>query len=172
MPPPDGFALAETVHAEPGLAGAVVMMLTPTARATSGERCRELGIEGSLLKPIKQSELLDTILHVIDSVVAPSPAPGVGRGAGRRGAPLPPLRILLAEDALVNQRLAVRVLEKAGHRVRVANNGLEALEALSRESFDLVLMDVQMPELGGFETTQAIRQVGGGDRPAPARSSP
>jgi two-component system sensor histidine kinase/response regulator len=161
MPPPDGFALAETMHAEPGLAGGVIIMLTPTARAASGERCRELGIEGSLLKPIKQSELLDTILHVINRVVAP-PAPGVVAAPGDEVPKLPPLSILLAEDALVNQRLAVRVLEKAGHRVRVANNGLEALDALRRESFDLVLMDVQMPELGGFETTQAIRQGEGG----------
>ena len=159
MPSPDGFALAETLHAEPGLARAGILMLTPTARATSGERCRELGLAGTVLKPIKQSELLDTILGVINSVAAPSPVPGLVAAPCDEVPRLPPLRILLAEDALVNQRLAMRVLEKAGHRVRVANNGIEALEALRQESFDLVLMDVQMPELGGFETTQAIRQA-------------
>ena len=159
MPDPDGFALAECLRAEPGLAGAVIIMLTPTARAASGERCRVLGIKGIVLKPIKQSELLDTILGIISSHEATKPA-GVDLLAQPPSAvpSLPPLRLLLAEDAIVNQRLAVRVLEKAGHCVRVANNGVEALEALARESFDLVLMDVQMPELGGFETTQLIRQ--------------
>jgi CheY-like chemotaxis protein/HPt (histidine-containing phosphotransfer) domain-containing protein len=104
--------------------------------------------------------LLDTILAVVSA--------GVGRRSGtaalRRPAPgsdepatLPPLHILLAEDAIVNQRLAVRILQKAGHTVSVAGNGLEALAALERESFDLVLMDVQMPELGGFETTEKVR---------------
>ncbi len=160
MPAPDGFALAECLCTEPGLVGSVIIMLTPTTRAASGERCRELGIKGSVLKPIKQSELLDTILGIMSSNEATQPTgQNLAAHPPSAGVPsLPPLRLLLAEDALINQRLAVGVLEKAGHRVRVANNGVEALEALTRESFDLVLMDVQMPELDGFETTQLIRQ--------------
>ena len=110
------------------------------------------------MKPLKQSELLDTIL----SVVHADPKAHVGRGPGRARADdvphLPPLRVLLAEDNLVNQRLAVRLLEKAGHAVFVAGNGRQALHALDRERFDVVLMDVQMPELGGMEATEAIRQ--------------
>src|SRR5262249_30153002 len=118
-------------------------------------RCRQLGIATYLTKPVKQSELLDAILtarHAVAPDEDHHPAPAA-IPAGLR-----PLRVLLAEDNLVNQRLAVRLLERAGHTVVVAGNGREALEALARESFDVVLMDVQMPEMGGFEATGLIRQ--------------
>jgi CheY-like chemotaxis protein/HPt (histidine-containing phosphotransfer) domain-containing protein len=131
------------------------MMLAPAGKPGSVERCREVGASASLLKPIKQSELLNTILDLLSTVPARraaqagavEPAPGARR----------PLRVLLAEDNSVNQRLAVRVLEKQGHTVAVAGNGREAVEASARECFDLVLMDVQMPELGGMEATRLIR---------------
>jgi CheY-like chemotaxis protein/HPt (histidine-containing phosphotransfer) domain-containing protein len=165
MPPPDGFALAEQVHGEPGLVGATILMLnsslTPAqggSRASSAERCREAGVRASIMKPLKQSELLDTILGVVST----GPVRAGRRAHGARAAEplpaLPPLRVLLAEDNVVNQRLALRILEKAGHTVRVAGTGGQALQALERDRFDVVLMDVQMPEMGGLEATAAIRQ--------------
>jgi PAS domain S-box-containing protein len=165
MPPPDGFELAEQVRNEPGLVGTTILMLGSSlspaqggARASSAERCREVGVRASIMKPIKQSELLDTILSAVST--APVRVGRRSHGA-RASAPLPklaPLRVLLAEDNVVNQRLAVRILEKAGHAVRVAGTGRQALAALERERFDVVLMDVQMPEMGGLEATAAIRQ--------------
>jgi len=119
-------------------------------------RCQEAGISGYLQKPVRQSELLRTIRTVMETAAAPqSPAylpRAAALGDGR-------LRILLAEDNRVNQLLAVRLLEKRGHEVTVVNNGREALEALDREIFDLVLMDMQMPEMDGFEATASIRRL-------------
>jgi PAS domain S-box-containing protein len=176
MPPPDGWDLAAQLQGQPGLVGATVMMLAPAGRPGGAERCREVGARGALIKPLKQSELLNTILDVLStphgqlgggSNGAGSAGPPAGRPPRARVGPdgkppdlpaLPPLRVLLAEDSHVNQRLAVRILEKQGHSVRVAHNGREAVEAAGREPFDLVLMDVQMPELGGFEATALIRE--------------
>jgi PAS domain S-box-containing protein len=159
MPDMDGFELAARVRNQPELVGATIMMLVSSDRQGSDERCREVGISACLMKPLKQSELLNTILDVLStkegrrtrSTEAEPLEPSVA-GVERR------LCILLAEDNAVNQRLAVRILEKRGHSVVVASNGKEALAALERESFDLVLMDVEMPEMGGFEATAHIRQ--------------
>jgi two-component system, sensor histidine kinase and response regulator len=153
MPVVDGFMLAEQIKAHPELTGAILLMLSSAARPEDAARCRRLGIATYLTKPIKQSELLDAVLtaqHLAAKEMEPS---GLVPPAthGRR------LRVLLAEDNVINQRLATRLLEKHGHEAVVANNGLEALAALDRESFDLVLMDVQMPEMGGFEAAAAIR---------------
>jgi PAS domain S-box-containing protein len=158
MPPPDGFTLAEQVRSEPGLVGATILMLTSAARTSSRQLLREAGVQATIMKPLKQSELLDTILGVVSADSAcRSREPGIRPGVERDLPQLPPLHILLAEDNLVNQRLAVRVLEKAGHTVFVAGNGRQALSALEKERFDLVLMDLQMPELGGLEATETIR---------------
>jgi CheY-like chemotaxis protein len=141
------------------LAGATIMMLVSADRQGNAERCRRAGISAYLLKPLKQSELLNTIQDVLSAC-------GVPRllEAGRRAPPEPqvtaapaPLRVLLAEDNAINQQLAVRILQKRGHHVVVAANGKEALAALGRERFDLVLMDLEMPEMGGFEATAAFR---------------
>jgi two-component system, sensor histidine kinase and response regulator len=157
MPEMDGFALAEQIKGHPRLAGAAIMMLTSGARPGDRARCLELGVSSHLTKPIKQSDLLDAIMEV----VAARPARGRGRPAARP-APAPKggraLRILVAEDNAVNQQVAVGMIERAGHTARVANNGREALALLQTEAFDVVLMDVQMPELDGFETTAAIRE--------------
>jgi PAS domain S-box-containing protein len=158
MPPPDGFALAEQVRAEAGLVGATILMLTSAGRAVSAERCREIGVQATIMKPLKQSELLDTILGVVSADVEARAPREVDPGRDHSVSSLPPLRVLLAEDNLINQRLALRLLEKAGHTVRVAGNGRQALQALERDRFDVVLMDVQMPELNGMEATGEIRQ--------------
>jgi two-component system, sensor histidine kinase and response regulator len=156
MPEMDGFALAEQIKAEPDLAAATIMMLSSADRQSDAARCRDLGVAVYLVKPVKQSDLLDAILTTLASaperLQAPRPAPPAGVPSGRS------LRILLAEDVVVNQMLAVRLLEKHGHTVVVANNGREALTVLERERFDLVLMDVQMPEMDGFEATATLRR--------------
>src|SRR5262249_47187481 len=134
------------------LAGPVLLMLSSSARPDEAARCRSLGIADYLTKPVKQSELLDAILtarHAATATAAPAPA---ARAAAR------PLRVLLAEDNTVNQMLAVRLLEKQGHAVTVVGDGRAALAALERQPFDVVLMDVQMPEMGGFEATAEARR--------------
>jgi PAS domain S-box-containing protein len=155
----DGFAVAEQIKRNPELAGATIMMLTSDRQRGDAARCRELGIAAYLTKPITQSELLDAILLALGQ--RPQVSPAVERAASP-----PPrtakrhLRILLAEDNLVNRGLAVRLLEKRGHVVAVTRNGREALEALEKSSFrgfDAVLMDVQMPEMDGVEASASIR---------------
>ncbi len=154
MPEMDGFALAQQIKKRPRLAGAWIMMLTSGPRPGDRARCLALGLSAYLSKPIKQSDLLDTIMGALGGRPAEAPS-GRRVAAPRKG---PRLRVLVAEDNAVNQQVAVGMLERAGHRAVVAANGREALALLEREAFDLVLMDVQMPELDGFETTAAIRE--------------
>jgi PAS domain S-box-containing protein len=159
MPEVDGFALVEQIRLNPGLKGAIIMMLTSASQSGDVARCRELGVARYLTKPIGQSELLDAILQAVGGklqAVAPLSGPGIHQPlpARRRG-----FRILLAEDNRVNQLLAVRLLEKRGHHVQVAGDGREVLEKLKTAEFDLILMDVQMPVMGGFEATAAIREM-------------
>ena len=160
MPGMSGFDVAEKIRQDPSLAGAAIMMLTSNRQAGDALRCRELGIRMHLTKPVSQSELLDAILLTLgEDQTGPHAAP-------REPSPLAvsvdrPLRVLLAEDNAVNQRLAVRLLERHGHQVVVAGNGKEALHALRDtkfRGFDLILMDIQMPEMDGLEATQAIRE--------------
>jgi two-component system, sensor histidine kinase and response regulator len=157
MPQVDGFMLMERIRASPELLGATVMMLSSAGRHEDAERCRQLGISAYLTKPIAQSELLETLLalHATSETAAAVPKP-----AARSAARLAPTRlaILVAEDNPVNQKVIALTLRKRGHQVTLAANGREALEQLERLSFDLVLMDVQMPEMGGFEATAAIRR--------------
>jgi signal transduction histidine kinase/DNA-binding response OmpR family regulator len=164
MPGMDGFGLAGRIRRRPEFAGVTLVLLTSAGRPGDAERCRELGIGAYLMKPVKQSELLATVLTAL-SREAPPPEPAAA------GPPPParrPLRVLLAEDNAVNQRLAVRLLEKQGHTVVTAANGREALAALDREAFDVVLMDVQMPEMDGFEATAHVRaKEAGGVRRQP-----
>ncbi len=165
MPEMDGFAVAERIGRAPEPAGTAVVMLSSADRAGDAERCRTLGIAAYLRKPVKASELLDSILAVLGAeplaqVEPPAPMPGAPPPPSRR------LRVLLAEDNPVNQRLAVALLEDRGHTVVVANDGREAVEILDRESLDLILMDVQMPRMDGFQATSAIRakEAGAGRR--------
>ena len=155
MPEIDGFALAHRVKRDGELQSTVIMMLTSGDRPGDVARCERLGIASYLLKPVKQSELFDAIVMALGVTAAEEPEPA--EESASSAAPLPPQRVLLAEDSLVNQKLAVGLLQKYGHTVVVANHGREALAAWQAQPFDVILMDVQMPELDGFEATEAIR---------------
>jgi two-component system, sensor histidine kinase and response regulator len=158
MPEMDGFTLAEIIRKDPSLVGgAMVMMLTSTGHLGDAARCRELGISAYLVKPIRQGELLEAVCNVLKQASGDESSRLITRHSLREERNK--LRVLLAEDNAVNQTLAVRILEKRGYSVTVAGNGREALAALQKEEFDLILMDVQMPEMDGFETTAAIRQT-------------
>jgi len=156
MPEMDGFMLVEKVRKSTELAGLTTVMLTSGGQRGDGQRCKELGIAAYLIKPILQSELLEALVRVLGSGPDAKPVPLVTRQTLREGRR--PLRVLLVEDNVVNQRLAVRLLEKQGHTVFVAGDGAKALEALERDRFDVVLMDVQMPVMDGVAATAAIRE--------------
>jgi CheY-like chemotaxis protein len=159
MPNMDGFTLVERIRQRPELSTATIMMLTSAGHRGDALRCRELGVSAYLLKPIRQSELREAIARVLGAREQKGAIPLITRYSlhDARDAEAC-LRILLAEDNPVNQLLTTRLLEKRGHRVTVAGNGREALAAIDKESYDLVLMDVQMPELDGIEATIAIRE--------------
>ena len=156
MPEMDGFTLAECIKQNPEWEAATIMMLSSGGQRGDAERCRKLGVAAYLTKPVKQGELLEAIL------LALGPKPNSESQHGRVSTRLLPedqghLRILLVEDNAVNQLLARRMLEKRGNTVLVAGNGKEALAALEKNLFDLVFMDVQMPEMDGLQATAAIR---------------
>jgi signal transduction histidine kinase/DNA-binding response OmpR family regulator len=154
MPEMSGFEVAAAIRAEPDLDSAIVLMLNSVGLEGSVARCRQLGVPAHIIKPIAPADLLTAIERALGGgVCIPKPA---GRRAETGNQPR--LRVLLAEDNAVNQRVAVRALEKNGHHVSVANNGVEALEILERESVDLILMDVQMPLMGGIDATRTIRE--------------
>jgi two-component system, sensor histidine kinase and response regulator len=156
MPEMDGFALSESIMAMPEFRNATVIMLTSAGQPSHARRCRELGLTAYLTKPVGQTELLDTIAgalgHTAKSTREKTSARAVPAPASSRS-----LQILLAEDNVVNQKLAILLLERRGHHVTLATNGKEVLAALQNRDFDLCLMDIQMPELNGLEATAAIR---------------
>jgi two-component system, sensor histidine kinase and response regulator len=156
MPDTDGFALVEQIRQSRDFAGVAVIMATSATLGEDVERCRHLGIAAHLTKPVRQSDLRAAILVALGRGPSDQPCARLlerSQRERRRG-----LCILLAEDNLVNQKLATRLLEKAGHMVVVAANGRQALEALESANFDLVLMDVQMPEMDGLDAAAAIRE--------------
>jgi two-component system, sensor histidine kinase and response regulator len=161
MPEMDGLALAALMRSRPALAGCALVLLTSANQPPDTTRYTTLGIARGVLKPVKQADLLDAALHALDT----TPASKRSAPSPRAGSVTRPLRILVAEDGLVNQRVATGLLQRRGHSVVLANNGVEAMAALERETFDVVLMDVQMPEMDGLEATAAIRarerQAGG-----------
>ncbi|MBI1764109.1 MAG: response regulator [Acidobacteria bacterium] len=156
MPEMDGFTLAAALKQRPELAETATIMLTSAGQIADCERRRELGLAACLSKPVKQAELRHALATAL-GFTAPPVAPAQRATPSAPVTPEQHLRVLLAEDNLINQRLAIRLLEKHGHRVTVANNGQEALAAFAQQPFDLVLMDVQMPVLDGFKTTARIR---------------
>jgi PAS domain S-box-containing protein len=155
MPLRDGFDLVAEIREDPQLATLPVIMLTSGGRPGDIDRCEQLRIAYHLLKPVKQSELLDAVMGALGA------ADAAARKRQPEAAPaaIGPLHVLLAEDSEVNQKLAIGLLERAGHRVVVAGNGREALELFQRDKFDLVLMDVQMPELDGWQATRELRAI-------------
>ena len=157
MPEMDGFMLARQIQETPTLVGTLLVMLTSAGQPEDVARCRELGIGAYLLKPLKQSDLLATLLASVACARDVAKGCELARPATARRL----LRVLLAEDNVVNQKLGVRLLEKQGHAVVVAGNGKEALQALQGDHFDVVLMDVQMPEMDGIEATAQIRRQEG-----------
>ena len=157
MPVMDGFTLAEHIRDLPGSASVTILMLTSGGQPGDAARCKELGFAAYLTKPVKQADLWRALVRALDSGPIEAPA----RQVVSRPSPTRRLRILLAEDNPMNQKLAVRLLEKQGHSVIVAGNGRQAVDVLfgpSAVPCDAVLMDVQMPEMDGLEATTAIRE--------------
>ncbi len=160
MPDIDGFMLAKTIRKDPRLAKTPILILTSGERQGDAAKCQQFGVSAYLLKPVKQSELFNALVAAL-GVNSPEDH-SEHQPVAAVAAALPPLRLLLAEDSIANQKLAVGLLSKWGHHVTVANNGQEALLLWSNppggKPFDAILMDVQMPEMDGFEATAAIRE--------------
>jgi len=166
MPDMDGFEVARRVKESALKKDVEIILLTSVGEKGHAAHCKKVGISGYLLKPVKQSELLDAIYMALGHPTEQK-IPVITRYAiqdARRR-----LNILLAEDNIVNQKLAVKILEKRGHIVVVASNGKEAIEKLKEESLDLILMDVQMPEMDGITATREIRNP---QSPIPNRTIP
>jgi two-component system sensor histidine kinase/response regulator len=159
MPGVNGFKLVERIRQMPELSTATIMMLTSSESRADAERCKALGVSAHLLKPIRQSELREAIARVVGARGEENPLPLITpHSVPDPQAPFEALRILLAEDNLVNQHLMTRLLEKRSHRVVLAADGREALAALEKDSYELVLMDIEMPEMNGMEATARIRE--------------
>ncbi len=156
MPRRDGFALIEWLRAHSEYADVKVMILSSGPTAEHRARAREMKVASYLTKPIRQSTLFDAIATAIgpvERVAAPAAPPAVGQGQAVR-----PLQVLLADDNPVNQMTATTMLEKLGHTVMVANNGRQAIDKINEQRFDIVFMDVQMPEMDGVAATGEIRR--------------
>jgi signal transduction histidine kinase/DNA-binding response OmpR family regulator len=161
MPEMDGFDLVNRINNSPELTKTVILMLTSGDRGDDIARCKQLGISSYLTKPVRRAELRSAMLRAIARQVCPLTvaAPPEDGTVGPKETSGSSLRILLTEDNLTNQRVALRILEKGGHRVSIAENGKAALNMLHEHTFDLILMDVQMPEMDGFEATALIRSM-------------
>ena len=159
MPRMDGFGLVERLREKSGLCTSTIMMLTSGGQRGDAQRCGDLGIAAYLLKPVRQSELREAVARVLSAYESKEATPVITRYSLREMIQEDKsLKILLAEDNLVNQKLASRLLEKRNHAVTIVCNGKEALAALEKDHFDLVLMDMQMPEMDGFEATRVLRE--------------
>jgi len=160
MPNMDGFAVAEQIRNSRRYQGIKVILLTSASRPSDVARCRGLGISDYLSKPIKQSELFDAIVTAMTER-SRKPELEEATSASNPGSERS-LRVLLAEDNPVNQTLATRILERLGHRVQVVNDGKEAIERAKTQEFEVIFMDIQMPEMDGLEATMAIRAAEAG----------
>ena len=158
MPNMDGFSLVEHIKKNPRLSTSVIMMLTSNGQRGDATRCREMGVSAYLTKPVSESEFLEAILCALGMKSDKTEKPQLITRHSLREARRKSLRVLVVEDNPVNQLLAVRLVEKQGHSVVAVSSGRRAVEALDGGRFDLVLMDVQMPEMDGIEATNVIRQ--------------
>jgi CheY-like chemotaxis protein len=158
MPGMSGPDLARRMRLDSGTSIPILMMLTSHDWSVASARLSEDGIDAHLIKPVKQNALLEAIRKILGT---PSGTSSTLAALAASTSDNPParMRVLLAEDNVVNQRVARMLLERSGHAVSVASNGQEALELFKRQAFDVVLMDIQMPEMDGFEAATAIRAV-------------
>jgi CheY-like chemotaxis protein len=158
MPDEDGFSLIGKVNDDPGLTRPAIIVTSSGVEPGERKRAAELGVARILVKPVVQSDLLDAVLEALDrspqrrDPIAPATASASEAGASNG------LHILLAEDSVINQRVALGLLNRWGHRVDVVANGRDAVNAVAQNAYDLVLMDVHMPELDGLEATQMVRR--------------
>jgi CheY-like chemotaxis protein len=163
MPGMDGWTLARAIQADPALVGTRLIVLTSFGQAVSPAELKAAGIEAYLVKPVKQSRLFDCVVSAMGKGVAENVPFKVAEPASSFICPAPSLplqkvRILLAEDNIVNQKVALAQLWKLGYRADTVANGLEVLGALQQISYDIILLDCQMPELDGYEATRTIRK--------------
>ncbi len=155
MPGTDGYGLVESIRRDSSFDDLVIMFLTSATHPGEQQRCLDLRVAAHLTKPVKQSELYNVMLRVLGGEL---PAQDGWLPIEERTVELPPMRVLLTEDSLPNQKVGLTILSGCGHTTVVANNGREAVEHLESGSFDVVLMDVQMPEMDGLQATAAIRK--------------
>jgi CheY-like chemotaxis protein len=163
LPEMDGLSVAEQIKQNPRLKRTTILMLSSSDQRDIEGRCRQIGVPIYLRKPITRTELWEAMITALSrSELQQEETTAINRGYApqhyRDKIPMERLRILLAEDNVVNQRLVVRLLEKHGHIMLAASTGYEVLAILEHQSVDLVLMDVQMPEMDGLEATAAIRE--------------
>jgi len=165
MPEVSGLDVARAVQGDAGLAGVPIVLLTSWLEGNLGGAAKEVGVAACLPKPVRPRRMRDTLLRVIASAtLAPPPAerPSPRSPSADRRAVNARARVLAAEDNPVNKKLISRLLEKEGYRADIVANGVEALAAVAREPYDLILMDCQMPEMDGYEATMAIRAAEAG----------
>jgi two-component system, sensor histidine kinase and response regulator len=176
MPEMDGFMLAQAIKIDPAIAKTPLIVLTSLGQALSAAELNESGIEAYLVKPVKQSRLLDCMINALSKAATENTTfkltvPALAMISPEPSLPLEKVRILLAEDNSVNQRVALAQLQKLRYKANAVANGLEVLEAMQQISYDIILMDCQMPEMDGYEATQALRQrENRSDSPCPWKS--
>jgi PAS domain S-box-containing protein len=171
VPGINGFELARSIKADSRIAATHLVMLTSFGERGHGSSAREAGVAAYLTKPVRQSQLFDCLVNVISAATKPETAPPsspvITKHSLKETKMISKKLLLLAEDNIVNQKVALRQLQKLGYRADAVANGREAVEALSRIPYDLVLMDCQMPEMDGYEATAEIRRLDGDRRRTP-----